>query len=401
MNYKISIATPFIGFFALMTMFMFMCKDIFFNINNYKLLLLLTVVSGVACVITQINKKRMKANLWSWRWIILAIMAVLASNVILEKPSEPFYIAYICLLLLLLLTASVIVLNSKQMLFLVDSYIASTIVMSLIILIQHKTPYAVYGIFRYALYFSTSSYYDVNFNALYFLTSSLLSYRLLQYAPQKKRWFYLTAIVLGLLTIMFLGSRGSFLPAAGVIVIAVMKDRNISLWKIAAVIIFLVAVIYFLPDDVYIRLIGTDYLSTESKRYIDWGYGWKAFSDHWLVGNGMISPMDIVSHYYVREYTTYTIHNTYLVYLAQLGVLGSIPFFAILIYPLYYFVKDKNWYLSISHLGFLFSIFMLEANYTYVLFVPMTVVYALIAYDNCYLEGKDDVLQSLTSPALH
>lgn len=398
MNYKVSISSPFVLFFALMMMLMFWCREVYFNINNYRFLLIMTVLSGLFSIIFQIRLNRFKTNLWSWRWIVLAIIAVLASSYIFEKNSAPYYIAFIVLLLLFLFASSTIELKKHQVSMLIDAYLASSILMALILIVQHKTPYAAYGVYRFALYFSASSYYDVNFNALYFLMSSLLAYYLLQFATKQKRWFYTIAVILNIMSILLLGSRGSFLPVVGVIMIAMMKNRRISIRMIIVAVAVLVVLLYFLPEDVYERLIGTDYLSSESKRFIDWKYGWQAFTNHWLVGNGMLAPQDIVAELYSKTYVTYTIHNTYLVYLAQLGILGSIPFFFILLYPLYYFIKTrKNWYLAMSHLGFLFAIFMLEANYTYVFFVPMAITYVLICYDNNYLNGSCDILKSLST----
>ena len=68
-------------------------------------------------------------------------------------------------------------------------------------------------------------------------------------------------------------------------------------------------------------------------------------------------------------------------YLAQLGIVGSIPFFGILLYPIIYMAKNyKDIYFFLMYCGVLFASMMIEANYSYVLFVPLSIFYMLINY---------------------
>lgn len=62
--------------------------------------------------------------------------------------------------------------------------------MSLLIIVQHRTPYAQYGIFRLALFFNSKEYYDVNFTSLYLLLPTLLAfYGAIKGKKKNKIWY--------------------------------------------------------------------------------------------------------------------------------------------------------------------------------------------------------------------
>ena len=169
---------------------MFRNSDSFFNINNYRYFLFLIVAFGLLLVfIKLVVRKRMldfPTFLVLFAWIVL-----LNSKYLIGNKAEPYYIMFIVTLLLYLMCMAELDFDFYNVKFMVNAYIASAVLMSTIILIQHRTPYAQYGIFRWALFFSTSEYYDVNFTALYLLVPALLSFYGAIKGSKRNRWKYL------------------------------------------------------------------------------------------------------------------------------------------------------------------------------------------------------------------
>lgn len=364
---------------ALLWIFMFRNSDSFFNINNYRYFLFLIVAFGLLLVfIKLVVRKRMldfPTFLVLFAWIVL-----LSSKYLIGNKAEPYYIMFIVTLLLYLMCMAELDFDFYNVKFMVNAYIASAVLMSTIILIQHRTPYAQYGIFRWALFFSTSEYYDVNFTALYLLVPALLSFYGAIKGSKRNRWKYLLCAGVILLAILMLGSRGTFAPVIAIMAYLVLRDKKVSVSKIAIILVVFIAVFFFLPEDTFSRLIGTRYIGSESKRYVDWAYGMRVFSNSPIWGNGMRAPKTLVNEI-GGGVMNYTIHNTYVVYLAQLGIVGSIPFFGILLYPIIYMAKNyKDIYFFLMYCGVLFASMMIEANYSYVLFVPLSIFYMLINY---------------------
>lgn len=324
---------------AMLWLFMFYNRDVFFNINNYRNLLFFIVGYGLLLVIFKMIKNKRLLGIPSVL-IILCWTVLLNSKYILRKKAEPYYIMFIVALLLYLLCMAELEFDIYIIRFLVNAYILSAVIMSVIILVQHKTPYAQYGIFRWALFYGQNEYYDVNFTSLYLLMPAILSFYGAVSAKNQNRWKYMICVGLILLAIMMLGSRGTFAPVIAIMAFLVLKGKKISMPKILTIIVFVVAVFFLLPEDTFSRLIGTRYIGSESKRYIDWAYGMKVFSNSPIWGNGMRAPKVLVNEI-GGGVMNYTIHNTYVVYLAQLGIVGSIPFFGLLVYPILYLIKKK------------------------------------------------------------
>lgn len=381
----------YVALYHILVIFMFKNSDMYFNINNYKTILILLDLYGAFIVIA--SNREAKVRVSSWGWIALSICSLLLSKYIIQKPAAPYYVLYIIFLLIFLMNISLIQFNREQVVHIIDGYILSSVIMSAMLIVTHRTPYASYGILRYALYYNSERFYDVNFNAIYLLLPTLISFYVFLKVKRRKRWLYFAVSLLNSVAILLLGSRGAFVPCFSIMVFYLLKERGVALWKIIFVIVAILSLKYIVPKDVYSRLLGTSYLGTESKRYIDWSYGFRAIRAEWLFGNGMQAPIDIVAKYGGRGVITYTIHNTYLVYLAQLGIVLSIPFFAILIVPIIKLSKIKqNAYLTACYFGFLFSILMVESNYTYVFFIPVSIFYMLIKHCQDYKISNTDIL---------
>lgn len=377
---------------AIFLLFMFKDGDSYFNINNYKIGLFFITILGCFGIIVNWLSGHFKFDIVKGI-IFFSCVSLFVSKYILDKKAEPFYILFIIFLLLYLFCSAEIRFSIENVRFLINAYILSSNIMGIIILVQHRTPYAKYGIFRWALYYDSQHYYDVNFTALYFLLPTLLAF----YAALKvkrNKYLYMIATTINMFAILMLGSRGTFAPVIAIMLLLVLSDRNVSITKIAIIVAVLIGIYFFLPDDTVSRLVGTSYIGTEHKRYIDWEYGLKVFHNSPIWGSGMRAPKELVAEIGGQS-IYYTIHNTYIVYLAQLGIIGSIPFFIILVYPLIELIRTcQNAYLFLAYCGILFGCLMIEANYSYVLIIPLSFIYMIISYArNNKICGKELLLK--------
>lgn len=379
---------------AILVVFMFRNQDSYFNINNYRNGLIIVIIFG--CLILFLNLINNGFTITPLKvFIFLSCCSMVISKYILDKQAEPYYILFIIFLLLFLLCLGEVNFNIINVRFLINSYILSSIVMSMVILIQHRTPYVEYGILRLALYYNSTDYYDVNFTAMFLLLPTLLAFYGALKGKKENRPWYMFATVVNMITILMLGSRGTFAPVVAIMVLLILMDKKVSFTKILIVMVMLFAVFFLLPEDIFTRLIGSRYIGSEHKRYVDWAYGLKVFSNSPIWGNGMRGPKVLVNEV-GGGVMNYTIHNTYIVYLAQLGIVGSIPFFGILIYPIIIMLKKyRNIYFFLSYCGILFSCLMIEANYSYVLFVPLAIIYMILNFVSANEICGKDILRCL------
>ena len=138
-----------------------------------------------------------------------------------------------------------------------------------------------------------------------------------------------------------------------------------------------------IPEDVFQRLLGGNSLNTQSRRLMDWTFGFQAFLQKPWFGNGMQAAKKLVLATTGMDW--YTIHNTYIVYLAQMGIMGAILFFSVLFKPaVKLWKKHDRKFMWMVYCGLLFAALMIESCYTYVLIVPLSIFYAIINFEERY-----------------
>lgn len=388
---KYTVKSLFVVLAASLFAFMFRNSDPYFNINNYKGILFLAVAIGLVQVIAGFTKLRHGKIVMSF--ILLFIGYMLFAKFVLGLPDEPYYILYISILYLFLLCMAVLDFDKGQLQFLIKSYIVSSTIMGVLILIQHKAPYSGLDMSRLALYYSGEKFYDVNFTAMYMIMPTLFSYKLgIESRNQSQRRLYIIFTAINIIAILMLGSRGAFAPVLAIIAFDFLTDKQVSIGKVLLLVGGIFAIFFLVPDDIYARLLGEKYFNPESKRIVDWMFGIDVFKQSPWVGNGMIPPRTLVTQ--IAGVNWYTIHNTYIVYLAQLGIVGCIPALAIFLYPMKKLWNGvKKSFLFLSYCGLLFAALMIESNYTYVLIVPLSMFYALMHFSD--RSGSKDVLEAV------
>lgn len=388
---NITVTSIFVFLVSLVFLFMFRNGDSFFNMNEYRIVMFISVAAGLFALVFRIGKIHTK-NVYTVFLILWCIGYMVFSKFIMGIPAEPYYILYISTLYLYILCMASLTFSKKQLRSLIDVYILSSVLISFICLLQHKTPYSGYGIFRLALYYEVDKYYDVNFTAMYLLIPTLLSFRIALKSREQKRIFYFLGTALNVLAILMMGSRGTFAPVLAIIVYEILTDRKASILKVLMIMTCIFAVTFLVPKDVIERLFVGKYFNLESKRLVDWKYGIDALKQALWFGNGMLAPKDIVAA--VSGVDWYTVHNTYIVYLVQMGIVGAIPFFLVLFYPAIKLWNGiKKPFMWLTYCGLLFAALMIESNYTYSLIIPLSLIYALISYSmrNGIKDGMADI----------
>lgn len=80
-----------------------------------------------------------------------------------------------------------------------------------------------------ALFFNSKEYYDVNFTSLYLLLPTLLAFYGAIKGKKKNKIWYMGATGINIIGILLLGSRGTFLPVAAIMLFLILKDNSSGL----------------------------------------------------------------------------------------------------------------------------------------------------------------------------
>jgi len=146
----------------------------------------------------------------------------------------------------------------------------------------------------------------------------------------KKRWFYLGAFIIQLISMIFSYVRGSWIGfIAGIIVLSLLKSKKIFFaGLILVVLVFLLA-----PPMIQHRILSITDLSVGSTqvRFTQWRNAIEIFKDHPITGVGWIDLLEVHREYAPPgadlSYQAYQIghfHNNYVMFLVCFGVMGLI-----------------------------------------------------------------------------
>ena len=82
---------------------------------------------------------------------------------------------------------------------------------------------------------------------MYLLLPTLIGFYIATKCKTKNRLLYLASVVINLLAILLIGSRGTFAPVIAIIAFEIMQDRKVSMGKIAIVMATIFAGTFLLP----------------------------------------------------------------------------------------------------------------------------------------------------------
>lgn len=353
---------------ALNFIFMYTNGAKYFNFSDYFIYIILTVAGSGLYILTH---KVYHHSILSLLVFLIPIMIVCLSSSLKPYQTDAFS-AYL-MFFITIFSLSFVKINKEQFNFLTNAYILSAVVMSLILVIQRRLPYEIYGIVRYGLYYDELNFYDINFTATYLLVPGLLSF--FEWLKGKK--FYLVTTIVIFIALLMTVSRGAVVPFIGIVFYKLWKDHHFKLWHWLLFVVVLAIGTPFIPEHIYNRLFAESYTADGSnqKRALDWLVGIRVFLDSPIIGNGMIDTNLLTTQ--VVAYTT--AHNSFLVWLINFGIVGFMTVLNLLIW-IYYRLKIMSEY-HLIYLALLFSVFMIEANLSMVLLAPLTYFVVFINKD--------------------
>jgi O-antigen ligase len=347
----------------------------YFNFGTYYVLPITTIVAGL---FTTIRQKKVPFNVEQICILVIALYLFVLTYVA-NYGGQFDMIAATALFYIFIWVIASVNMNKANINFVINSYIASGLILAVILLIQMKRPYAHLGQFRYGIYYSDTGFYDVNFTAAYMLIPALMCVnRAIKGKTREIRMWNLLFSTIIFIAILLTGSRGSILPFLAISVFKIVKTYKKKVYFIPFAILIAVLIYFYLPKDIFERLFMKSYITTNSRRFEDWKYGLMAFSLRPWFGSGLYSSLSIISREIGEQYTA---HNSFITLLIQFGIIGAIPNLVLLFYPIYRVFKTEGFGMELLYyLAFLFTIVMIEANVTPIMLIPITIIYMIINY---------------------
>lgn len=301
-------------------------------------LVLLIIASFIFKVITQNIK--IKYSPLSF-WLLLFAGILLFYSITSVTPISSLKVALTEISYIALFFVVINTINNKKLMYLL-----------LVTIVASGALEALYGIYQYRIgvptmdenWTDTSLFPDLttrvfgtldnpNIMAQYFEFLIPLCLGLFWYSKTYiKKAIFLGAGGLMLLCLMLTYSRGGWLALAiSVMIFGILKDRRILVWSG----IFGILSVYFLPDVIIDRISSIGNLSESSNLYrtLIWGSTIGLIHDFWYSGVGL--GTDAFSKLYVLymkpEVSAIHAHNLYLQMFAEIGIIGLLSFFAVLI----------------------------------------------------------------------
>lgn len=371
---------------------LFFNKTAFFNLGGNSILYILIFLLAFFIFIK--NKAKFEFPLVQLCCIIIVIISFLSIEFINPNYEEDMLMAILLFYCLLFFVPN-IKLSAKNLDLLINLYIISAILLSLILIIQHRPPYESYGIFRYGIYYSDTEYYDVNFTGLYLVLPTGLGLNKMLHEKNtiKKMVRFFSEIIL-IFAIIFTGSRGATLVMVALLGYIGVLNGKLNLKRIilffCAILILGICVKLILPADVWNRLFGEEY-TIQGRRTEDWSYGIRLILNKPFWGNGIVSAKNLIIQ--MTGMTWITVHNTYLVYMVLFGIVGAIPFMGIIVYPIVASFRYKIPKLFlISYLGFMAMIMLVEANFSDIVLITLLVIYCVIHFYKTHSDGDTKLI---------
>lgn len=347
----------------------------YFNLGSYFILPSITIGFGILSVM-----KKEKIELYLEHKLIVSIILYgLFLITVLFRVGQFDMIAATMLYYTFMLMILLYDFNEKSIKLIINTFIFSGAIFAIILLIQQNQPYIQSGSLRYGIFYSESNFYDVNFTAAYMTIPALFSYgKIINSKYLKTRLMYLFLFSVIFLAIAMTGSRGSLLPLISALFLIIFVNKRLNLFYIIIFIVLSMIIFRLIPEELYFRYFEDSYIDSNLGRLRHWEYGFNAFTIKPIFGNGLYSASEIISN---QLRVNYTAHSTFLAIIVQYGLLGAIPNFILLGYPLYSIKKMKlGKDIYIIYLVFLITMITIEANITMIMLIPLTIFYIIIKF---------------------
>lgn len=181
-----------------------------------------------------------------------------------------------------------------------------------------------------------SSFENPNLYAEYLIMIIPLTFARFLSVNRRKKIFYAIVGMTQLVALLLTFSRGGWLGlvfAVGIFVLLLKKDLIIKLIPLGIISLF------FLPNSIMMRIKSIGNLSDSSNfyRFQIWKNSVDIIKDFFVTGVGLgFESFRTISPLYIKDFSPYHAHNTYLELVIEIGVLGLILF----VWLLFKLLKD-------------------------------------------------------------
>lgn len=362
----------------------FACRERYFNVGNYFLFPLIFILIGFISTLYKVMRinKITKPKIEQY-CVFIILLYILITSCVLQYDYKIDSIKSYIILFLLFFVTTLLKVNKRELIFIIKSYILSAIVLSTILIIKGKMLYE--GTLRLTIFFSRNNYYDVNFLAAYILFPALIALNnaIIQDNKIKKIKYYMLTLVL-LIAIFLTGSRASLIGFIIGATYMLIINKKVKINNIIAILVICAIIYFLLPSEIIDRFFGTTYNDgSNQKRLKHWFYAIKVIMKKPLLGWGITWTTEIIKQEFKLNYA---VHNTILGFLVQFGIIGSLPIIIIIANGMRLLYKNKEIGFVGAIVGFIFTIIMVEAQNSLILFFPLMITYLIIGYkrnNNC------------------
>ncbi len=328
MNSENKVSLP-IMVFGMFIMLILLCNDKYLGITEYFYFPIIIIV----CLLVYYTKNIIIFKLEHYCILFLIFYLIMNLTRYEYALNSGVYLSYIIFLVMFLLLTSRKI-NKKEIRFLINSYIVSGLIISAIIIIMKQEFNGWSGTYRYTVKFMNGVYIDPNYIGAFINIPAIFVFNRV-FISKQRIYKHINIIQTLVMTfaIFSTGSRGSMLGLMvgfSIVFSCNIKFKIKSLICSIGIMIILAIVLYnVIPEETIKRMFFDSYYDASNiSRLTNWRLGIEALCKKPFWGYGFIDTNVILSRNF--EYSA-AIHNTYLAFLNQFGIIGSFPILVIIL----------------------------------------------------------------------
>ncbi|MFA7193518.1 MAG: O-antigen ligase family protein [Candidatus Paceibacterota bacterium] len=269
------------------------------------------------------------------------------------------------------------------------------------------------GTFGNATYLAAYMMFGV-FVAFYLLTKGS------SYA--KAKYFYISAIVLQVVTVFFTATRGTFIAVIGglflaILILAILEPKKKFLrWSVGgaliAIVLFVSLVFGFKESNLVQQTVPLQRLSeisldsgTVLARVINWGISWSAIKEKPLLGYGqgnygIIFDNNYDSRMWNQEQWFDRVHNLFFDWLIAAGFLGLLSYLSIIGSTLYYLWKSSSNFSNATKASFtaLFAAYFVHVMFVFDSLTSYLILFFIFAFIHSQVAKPIPSLEKISFP---
>ena len=304
---------------ALNSIFVFFNPDMFMGIADYFYFFVLFIIFSVLTKRTFVLTHEIKYLIVLMFYMFVALAVAGLQGVF----SSGYFLSYLIYLLVFILALNQHY-SKEDIDFLLDMYILSAVIIAVLIIVQRYDYYGS-GDERHTIKILSHDAFDPNFLAAYLVVPAVLVFSRMLRNFKTRRLIAFLLIVAGTLYTSSRGAAVSMALGMAIVVFKFCKGRKKARRILIIVLILGLGILLakeFIPGNALIRLLNFKAYTTDrsnSKRFLDWQYGFQAYIRRPLFGYGLMGELTIIKGALNVEYIS---HNTFIALLLQFGAVG-------------------------------------------------------------------------------